>query len=226
MKRFKQVMLFLAAVLPTVYTAIAVFFVLPDTVAAHFGIDGTPDRYGSKYEAFILPAIILVTYIIYFFIRKYALLSSTDENSRTARNIDVVDTIILIVYLLLNALCVMILSLMKHPGMMKDKESIIFPIIACFIGVLFIIVGNIMPKTKPNSFVGLRLSFCMDTDEHWYIANRAGGIAMVLSGIATIISGLLFRSGVYIIGMIISLLITLTVAIIYSYVKIKGENKN
>lgn len=223
MKKFKQTLILIAAVLPTVYTAIAVFFFLPDTVAAHFGINGTPDRYGSKYEAFLLPGILLILYIVYFFIRKFALRSSTDENSRTERNLDVIDTVVLCVFVLFNALCVMILLLMKHPGMMSKADSIIFPVIAAVIGTMFIIIGNIMPKTKPNSLVGMRLSWCMDSDEHWYIANRAGGIAMIFSGICTIISGLVFRSGTYIVGMLIALFVSLTVAIIYSYVKIKKK---
>ena len=72
MKRFKKITIILLAILPTIYSAIAVFFILPDTVAAHFGIDGTPDRYGSKYEAFLFPAIILVIALLYFLFRKFA----------------------------------------------------------------------------------------------------------------------------------------------------------
>lgn len=223
MKRFKQILLLLSAVLPTVYTAITVFFILPDTVAAHFGANGTPDRYGSRYEAFLLPAIILFINIVYFLFRKFAVKSSTDDNSRTARHLDIVDTTVLCVNIILNAVCVMVLILMKHPAMMTNAENLIFPIIATVIGVMFVMIGNIMPKTKPNSFVGIRLSWCMDSDEHWYIANRAGGIAMVISGIATIVSGLIFRSGYYIIGMLIALIISLTVATVYSYVIIKKQ---
>lgn len=223
MKKFKRVLLWLSAVLPTVYTAIAVFFLLPETVAAHFGANGIPDRYGSKYEAFLLPAIILFTSIVYFLFRKFAVRSSTDDNSRTARHLDIVDTTVLCVNIILNAVCVMVLILMKHPAMMTNAENLIFPIIATVIGVMFVMIGNIMPKTKPNSFVGIRLSWCMDSDEHWYIANRAGGIALVFSGIVTIISGLVLRSGYYVVGMIIALIVSLTVATVYSYVIIKKE---
>lgn len=223
MKKLKQILILIAAVLPTVYSTIAVFFYLPDTVPAHFGVNGTPDRYGSKYEAFLLPGITLILCIIYFIFRKFTLRSSTDENSRTERNIDILDTVMLCVFVLFNALCVMVLLLMKHPGMMKEADNIIFPIIAAVIGTMFIVIGNIMPKTKPNSFIGMRLSWCMDTDEHWYIANRAGGIALVFSGIVTIFSGLILRSGMYLVGMLIALIVSLTVAIIYSYDKIKKK---
>jgi uncharacterized membrane protein len=109
---------------------------------------------------------------------------------------------------------------------MKSKESLIFVIISSVIGVLFIILGNILPKTKRNNIFGMRMKFCMDTEEHWHIANRACGIGMVISGLVSIISGLIVRNGSYIIYFIISLILSLTVAIIYSYAKIKGNNSN
>ena len=225
MKKFKRIMIMILAVLPMIYTAIAVFFFLPDTVAAHFGIDGTPDRYGSKYEAFLFPAIILGIALLYFLYRKFQQRSSADENDRTARNLDILDTVILIVMVLFNALCVFLLTMMKHPATMKNKENMIFVIISTIIGVLFILLGNILPKTKPNSFIGVRLSWCMDSDEHWHITNRNCGIAMVLSGICTVIAGLIVKNGTYVIYMILSLILFLTVATIYSYVIIKGKKK-
>ena len=223
MKRFKKITIILLAILPTIYSAIAVFFILPDTVAAHFGIDGTPDRYGSKYEAFLFPAIILVITLLYFLYRKFQEKSSKEDNDRTARNLDILDTVIMIVMVLFNALCVFLLTIMKHPGTMKNKENMIFVIISTVVGVLFILLGNILPKTKPNDFIGVRLSWCMDSDEHWYITNRNCGIAMVLAGICTVIAGLIVRNGTYIIYMILSLILFLTVATIYSYVIIKKK---
>ena len=225
MKKFKTIIIAVLSVLPMIYTAVAVFFFLPDTVAAHFGIDGTPDRYGSKYEAFLFPAIILGIALFYFFYRKFQQRSSKEDNDRTERNLDILDTVILIVMVLFNALCVFLLTIMKHPVTMKNKENMIFVIISTIIGVLFILLGNILPKTKPNSFVGVRLSWCMDSDEHWYITNRNCGIAMVLSGICTVIAGLIVRNGTYIIYMILSLIVFLTVATFYSYVIIKGKKK-
>ena len=223
MKRFKKITIILLAILPTIYSAIAVFFILPDTVAAHFGIDGTPDRYGSKYEAFLFPAIILVITLLYFLYRKFQEKSSKEDNDRIARNLDVLDTVIMIVMVLFNAMCVFLLTIMKHPGTMKNKENMIFVIISTVVGVLFILLGNILPKTKPNDFIGVRLSWCMDSDEHWYITNRNCGIAMVLAGICTVIAGLIVRNGTYIIYMILSLILFLSVATIYSYVIIKKK---
>lgn len=222
MKRFKAILTAILAVLPMIYTAITVFFIMPDTVAAHINIHGQVDRYGSKYEAFLLPAIILVMYIIIFFLRKFTMKSSIDDE-RTLRNLDIGDTVVMLLLVLLNAINVFVLFMMMKPKAVMNAESIATAIVAAIVGVIFILLGNIMPKTKPNAFLGMRLSFAMDTDEHWYIANRAGGIAMVLSGLVTVAAGLILRNVSYVLVMVIALIVFLTVAIIYSYVKIKGK---
>ena len=226
MKLFKKILLLILAILPAVYSAVAVLFLLPDTVAAHFGVDGQPDRYGSKYEAFLLPGIILATYLIYLLIRNLKQKSSADNTEQIERRLSVTDTVVMISLVLLNVLCVYVLMLMNDPALAKDSESLINTIIPAMVGILFIVLGNIMPKTKRNHFLGIRVKFAMDTDEHWYIANRAGGIAMVISGLVTVIAGLILRSFFYIIVMTIALLITNTVAILVSYVKIKGKQSN
>lgn len=222
MKLFKKVLLLILAVLPAVCTAIAVLFILPDTVAAHFGVDGQPDRYGSKYEAFILPGIALAVYFTYLLVKK-CIRRSADDDLRTERNLSVLDTVVTVCFVLINAVDVYILILMGDPSLAHDSENLINAIIPTVISVMFIILGNIMPKTKRNSFIGMRLSFAMDTDEHWYIANRAGGIALVIVGLVTVIAGLILRSMMYLVVMVIAMLIALTVAIIYSYVTIKGN---
>lgn len=225
MKTFKKIVLAILAVLPAIYTAAAVLFFLPDTVAAHFGLSGDPDRYGSKYEAFILVGIILIIYLFYLLMRRFTMRSSTDENDRTARNLDSLDTVMICIFVLLNSLCIFCLTAMKEPSLLKDVDHVLYLIEPTIIGVTFIVIGNLMPKTKRNSFMGMRMKFATDTDEHWYIANRDGGIAMVLSGLVTVAAGLILRSSLFIFVMMIALAVFLTLAIIHSYVKIMGENK-
>ena len=148
--------------------------------------------------------------------------SSTDDE-RTLRNLDIGDTVVMLLLVLLNAIDVFVLFMMMKPKAVMNAESIATAIVSVIVGVVFILLGNIMPKTKPNAFLGMRLSFAMDTDEHWYIANRAGGIAMVLSGLVTIAAGLILRNVGYVFVMVIALIVFLTVAILYSYVKIKKK---
>ena len=226
MKIFKKILLAVLTVLPIIYTAVAVLCFMPDTVAVHFGADGSADRMGSKYEAFILPGIILLIGVVYCVIRLIVKKTSTGEADRTERNLDVMDTVVILTLVLLNALDAFVLMMMNSAVSLRDPEGLAVSILSTVIGVVFILLGNIMPKTKRNSFIGLRMKFTMDTDEHWYIANRAGGIALMISGVITVAAGLIFRNITYIFFMVCALIITLTVATVYSYVIIKRENNN
>ena len=221
MKTFKKILLAVLAVLPAVYTAVAVLFYMPDTVAVHFGVDGMPDRYGSKYEAFILPAAALLTYVVYLVVIRLTAGKKTDE--KTLRNIDVITTIVIAIFVVLNVLGVVILIAMNDPDKLSGPDNLLYIAMTSAMGVLFIVCGNIMPKTKRNSMIGFRLPFCMDTDEHWYIANRAGGIAMVLAGLVTVVCGLIFRDITAVFIMLAAIIISATVAFIYSYGKIKRD---
>ena len=44
---------------PLAATAVMVGWFLPDTIPAHYGVSGQVDRWGSKYECFVLPGITL-----------------------------------------------------------------------------------------------------------------------------------------------------------------------
>ena len=58
--------MFVLTLLPVaeLLTAIAL---LPDTVAVHWGLDGTPDRYSSRFELLIPVAIILLVGAVFWF---------------------------------------------------------------------------------------------------------------------------------------------------------------
>lgn len=55
MKKLNKIMLALS-ILPTLLTSVFLFF-MNDTVPMHYNASGAVDRYGSKYENFIFPAI-------------------------------------------------------------------------------------------------------------------------------------------------------------------------
>ena len=64
MKKLNKIMLALS-ILPTLLTSVFLFF-MNDTVPMHYNASGAVDRYGSKYENFIFPAIINIKPITVF----------------------------------------------------------------------------------------------------------------------------------------------------------------
>ena len=60
-----------------------------------------------------------------------------------------------------------------------------------FCGVLFIIVGNYLPKVSQSYTVGIKLPWTLDDEENWNKTHRFAGFLWVICGILMIISAFL-----------------------------------
>ena len=220
--KLKNKLPLILAVLPLIFTSIALIF-MPNRVPTHFGINAQPDRYGSKFECLILPAILIAMYIIFIVIRKFLSYSSTDEEVKSKNNLKILTYIISIIFAMFNCIQILILIIIFNPTYLNDKQNILSIGICIILGLMMIFLGNVMPKTKRNSFLGMRLTFSMKSDETWYITNRSSGIGFVVSGIISIIAAFVFHSNISLFIMIIALLVCQIIATIYSYVVIKRK---
>lgn len=224
--------MWIISVIPLILTGIAIQF-MPDSVPMHYDMSGKIDRYGSKYENIIFPIFILLItlfwqiFILYY--EKKALTASTDKECHGAAS---------------NAKCLIIVSI---------STSIVFGIMQCFIlfgsyfeatknsthasidiakvscillGVLYIILGNYMPKTKKNGTIGVRISWSMYNDVTWAKSNHFGGIVLIITGLLTIITSIFVSGNLSTILMLIYLAIAVVAILIYSYDIYRDECKS
>ena len=59
------------------------------------------------------------------------------------------------------------------------------------IGLLFIVVGNVLPKLRWNYVVGVRTPWTLADERVWDRTHRFGGWAMVLGGLVILVGGLI-----------------------------------
>jgi hypothetical protein len=59
-----EILALIAAVLPLLII-LRTWDTLPDQVPTHFGISGRPDRWGGRWQAWILPILALVLYVVF-----------------------------------------------------------------------------------------------------------------------------------------------------------------
>ncbi|MXP28704.1 DUF1648 domain-containing protein [Porphyrobacter algicida] len=59
------------------------------------------------------------------------------------------------------------------------------------IGVMFIVLGNALPKSRPGFFVGIRTPWTLTDTDVWIATHRLGGKLMMLAGLAIVIASLL-----------------------------------
>lgn len=178
----KKIMYFILMYLPLVVALIALQY-LPSQIPAHYGFDNQITRWGSKYEALLFP---ITTVLIGGFLLAMAKLGAKqEEHGKNNENVIIIGGILVLI--LFNALNGYYLytafnkveSLSSLP---LDVNQLIFSIV----GVLMIVVGNIMPKLRMNSIVGLRTHWSMKNEVTWKKCQRIGGISFIVGGIIII----------------------------------------
>jgi uncharacterized membrane protein len=90
------------------------------------------------------------------------------------------------------------------------------------IGVLFIVIGNLLPRARPNWFVGIRTPWTLSSDRVWEKTHRFGGQVFVGGGILMLLSGLVLAQWAHVAVFIIIALCAASV-LVYSYVEWKRE---
>ena len=185
---------------PLIGTAIALQY-MPETVPMHYDFSGNIDRWGSKYEALIFPAMILLlalvmTLIVNHYEKKAEKTADDKEKAEALSNAKILG----IVGAALSALyCVMQGFILYGAYAAAKTEAVAAAVdigkIACILmGVLFIVLGNYMTKTRINGVIGIRVSWSMYNDNTWRRSNRFGAIAIILEGFVAIAAALLLKT--------------------------------
>ena len=215
----KNRILLAVSLIPLIITAISLTF-MNDTVPAHFGINGQPDRYGSKFEYLILPLVTLAFYVFWKLFIKFYSSSNTEDVAKANSNIKTMTVFAIVTNSLFAVLqCIFIsaaLTYQTNSDITLDFTSLI----VYAVSIVYIIIGNYLPKTKRNGFAGLRTAWTKKNDRNWYIANRNSGIAFVITGILSIIATAIIGGSISIFIMLVILFVTQIIAYIYSYIKV------
>lgn len=216
----KKIILYVLMFLPLGFCLIALPF-LPEQIPAHYGFNNQVDRWGSKYEVLIFPLISILFGIIMLVAAWYA--SKKEESGKNNENICIITGICCLV--LFNAMAAYFLYTDFNQVQNLSSTGInINQLIFAIIGIFMIIIGNIMPKTRLNSIIGLRTKWSMKNEAVWKKSQRFGGISFITAGIIIFVISLL-TSGFT--CLLISLSIILAVSIIdviYTYIAAKNTN--
>ena len=156
---------------------------LPEKIPAHYGFDNQVDRWGSKYEALLFPVVSIL--MGYFLLGMAKLAAKKEEYGENNKNVTIIVGILVLI--LLNALNVYSLytSFNKVENLSfvsLDIGQLAFGII----GMLMIVTGNIMPKLRMNSMIGLRTRWSMKNEATWKKSQHIGGISFIIGGIIII----------------------------------------
>lgn len=216
--------------------AVAAVQILPDMIPVHFALNGDADRIGSKYEVFLFAATIIVQTVIGIILRrKFEKEAGTAQDEKTASHASGNAKICVIVCTTLNAVMLGIEAVFIGVGCnglqnLSGSGGELYCSVMCILwGILFTILGNIVPKLKMNGLMGLRTTWSMKNDEVWARSQRMGGTVMFFGGVAIILAGIVLRGFPSIIAALIIFAVVVAVAVKGShqiYTDWEKEQKN
>lgn len=177
-------------------------------IPIHWGADGQVDGWADKtIGLLLLPAIAAGIAVMFAVIPLIEPRRRNLERSATAYG-----AIWVGVMLLLGGVQLLIIG--TALGGSFDTTRLVF----VGTGALFIVIGNYLPKVRPNYMVGIRTPWTLTSDVAWTRTHRMGGRLFVIEGIAMILLGLVGVTGVALAGALIGgVLVLLVVVFAYSY---------
>ena len=205
----------------------AVINAVPDRIPMHYDFQGNVDRYGSKYELFIYPCLMLVMAVMWMLLLRYfrKKIDSEDEKAAAEAKTNIKVIYISSVVMMLMQLGFQIGSIVTAVKSVENPanpmpDSIISWIIAV-LGITMMVVGNLMPKTKRNGYFGLRTVWSVKNDKIWFESNRFAGVSFFICG-AFMTAAALMLDGMIVVNSTMPILIAVTIAsVIYSYIMYK-----
>lgn len=174
---------------------------MPAELPTHWDFRGQADDYSSKFEAMVLIQGFLVVMNLFLCF----MLDNDPKNKRqnnflmtlSKLSMPIIMTIIYIITIL--------------AGLGKEVNTSV--IISILMGILFIAIGNYMPKVKRNYTMGIKLPWTLNSDENWRRTHRFGGICFIFMGFIFFVSPFV-KSEVII---YLPLIIVAVLPAIYSY---------
>jgi uncharacterized membrane protein len=202
---FVRVLPFVVVGLTFLMSAIAWRY-LPDRMPVHWGLSGEPDRWGSRLEgAFMVPAITLATVLLMRFLPRI-----DPRRANYEKMADVYDFVIaLLATIMLGIHAVVLAAGLGH-------RIPIDTLVPAFIGLLFILLGNVLPRARSNWWFGVRTPWTLSSDLVWAKTHRIAGFCFVVAGLVLMATPLLpvpLRTGALLGGIMIAVAIPIT----YSY---------
>jgi len=193
--------------------SIAVFKFLPQTIPTHWGVSGNIDAYGSKWMIFLSPVIsLLLTFGIYFIPK----VDPKKENiMRSGRAFPATMILLTLVFLVVEAVTIFA-SFGYNVSVAK--------ILPAAIGIMFIFLGNYMPKVKPNYLFGIRFPWTLANETVWVKTHRLGGWVFFFMGVL-FIAGIFIPAPYNFILPLGGVFLGIILLFIYSYFEYKKINK-
>ena len=172
----KEMILSVALCLLPIVLGLFLWEKLPEQVPTHFGLNNEPNGYSSKaFAVFGLPFIMAALDALCLF--------GLSSDPRAEKHSKILDRIML---WFIPGLSILVSSLCLLTAI--GKKINIALVMQLLIGVVFIVVGNYLPKCRRNYTMGIKLPWTLNDDDNWNYTHRLGGFLWVIAGLVQLVN--------------------------------------
>ena len=200
-KNWKVLLVTSIVILLPVLAGLFLWNQLPEQIPSHWNAAGEVDGWSSKpFTVFGMPLILLAAQ----WLCTLGTGADPKKNNHPPKILHLVLWIIPVLSAVLHAV-IYTTALGKEVRM-----EVVMPV---FIGILFTIIGNYLPKCKQNYTIGIKIPWTLSSEENWNRTHRFAGRLWVICGIAIMLTG--FFGGFWVFLPVVILMVLAPV--IYSY---------
>ena len=185
---------------------------LPETMPTHFDMSGQPNGWSSRlFGAWVVPLFLLCMWGL------VRVLPAIDpRGANYAKFGGAFEGIIVSIMLFMLGMHIVVLrAALGYPVAMER-------VVPIGIGVLFIVIGNLLPRARPNWFVGIRTPWTLSSDRVWEKTHRLGGHLFVAGGVIITVAALAWVTWAHVVLITVAIGCAV-VLMVYSYLEWKRE---
>lgn len=209
----KSLILSSAACLLPILVGLFFYDQLPEPMPSHWGINGEVNGYMSKNMVIFGMPVFLAS------LNAFVIAITQLDPKRRKNN----DKLVYKIYWLMPVLTIFISGVTYAVALGNDLNVSTY--VVGFVGVVFIIIGNYLPKVNQNYTIGIKVPWTLNSEAVWIKTHRMAGKIWFASGFAILISAFLPGLATAII-MGVVLVVCVIVPIVYSFVQYAKIQEN
>ncbi len=199
-------------ILLPIFFGIVLWDKLPDVMATHWGVSNEPNGFSSKTMAvFGIPLCMLA--MQWFLVLMVEL--DIKKKNHGPQMLKLMLWTIPVMTVLVNAVTYFYaLGIKLNVGLF----------VLMFVGILFMVIGNYLPKCRQNWTMGVRTRWTLSDPENWNATHRFAGPLWMLGGFIVILASFFSSHAAVVIGIVAVFLVMALLPVLYSYLYYKKHH--
>ena len=182
---------------------------LPETIPIHWNVAGEIDGYGSR-------AMVVFGLFGFLLLMHWVCIAATALDPKNKAQGAKAAALVLWIVPVISVVMAMVVYATALGVTLS--VNVILPI---FLGLVFVVVGNLMPKCRQNYTIGIKVPWTLDDVDNWNATHRFAGRIWIAGGLFTMATALLGN-----IPIMLAVLLMMSFApMVYSYLYYKKHKK-